>query len=49
MYYALIVTGIIFGVVLYQAMRNHEENVENHRQIRHQHDLIEELMNHDRN
>lgn len=49
MYYVLIVTGIIFGVTLYQTMRNHADNVENRRQMRHQQYLIEELMNRDRN
>lgn len=49
MYYVLAVTGIIFGVTLYQTMRNHADNVENRRQMRHQQYLIEELMNHDRN
>ena len=49
MYYMLVVTGIIFGATLYQTMRNHAENVENRRQMRHQQYLIEELMNHDRN
>lgn len=49
MYYLLVVTGIIFGATLYQTMRNHADNVENRRQMRHQQYLIEELMNRDRN